>query len=502
MGKLGSFKQYISESKGQLDISIQNGNKYLSSDEKKSAFLTSNVVVEHKTDGTKLTLVKQANTGRAEEDWIVAYKGNMMFSDEHTFIPKAIIKKNSINNAQFSFVWDHLFKLRKNNIPVGTELFVEFLMSKPTLSSSYTKKHGMVLIGHTKSTWSTKQGKLITKPQGFDTSKRDLYAKEMNLDTPAVLFKGVLGNKKDFAQGIVDKELNSLYRSSDINWDDQDAIIQGISQLFLDVESKYGGKEEGVVIKYGDVIIKFQQEYQVDQAARATIKDKYRGDMSYEDDYWKKVNKSVDEIIADIKEGDLQPALREVARKLKTYNVPFTHIKKTEDQVKEDIQLTARMVLTKTMPGNQGALFLGKMRVLTKAHYNIIKEATVKYDTVTVALVSSKETKGTKELRNKILEACFPGIEIINASTGNLFTIMNKTHNNINFVLAGSDRVESYSKMLSKNRGMHVVETPRTDDDISATKIIANLDDYKYFKENTPKCVWPFYEEYVKVYSK
>jgi len=498
-----SFKQYISEGKGQLDIAIQSGKKYLSSDAKKEKFLNTPVVVEHKTDGVKLTLIKKDNTGIAEQDWIVSYKGNIIYSDEHTFISKATLKKNSINNGQFTFVWDHLQKLRKVSIPVGTELFIEFLMNKPTLSSNYTKKHGMVLIGYSKSTWKEKQGNLITKPTGFETAKRNEYAKELKVDVPALLFKGVLGNKNDFVKGIKDDNLKSLYRSSDINWDSEEAIIAGISQMFLDVESKYGGKEEGVVIKYDNVIIKFQQEYQVDPEARAAIKNKYRGDMAYEDDYWKKVNLSVDVIIEDIDEVELQKALKEVAKTLKSYKVPFTHIKKTNDQILEDIQLTARMVLIKQMPGNQGALFLGKMRIMTKAHWQIIKDSTTKYDSTTVALISSKDTKGTKELRNDVLETCFGSdIEIINASSGNLFTLMNKSQNNINYILAGSDRVDAYEKMLEKNRGMKVVETKRVDDDISASKVIANLDDYKYFKANTPKCVWPFYDKYVEAYKK
>ena len=55
--------------------------------------------------------------------------------------------------------------------------------------------------------------------------------------------------------------------------------------------------------------------------------------------------------------------------------------------------------------------------------------------------------------------------------------------------------------MLEKNLGMSVHEVPRTDEDISASKVIANIDDFDYFKKNTPKCVHPFYDEYVKAYS-
>ena len=494
----GMFRRYLLEGKGMLDISIQNAKKFLINDEKKKEFLNSEVTVEHKTDGVKVTIIKKDNTGIAEQDYIVAYKGDIIYPNEFEYLPKTKIRTKSIGNSQFTFVWDHLKKLRKNNIPVNTELFVEFLMRKPTLSSNYKKKHGMVLIGYSKSSWKVKNGKLTTKPEGFFTEKRDEYAKEMRLDVPAVLFKGVLGNRKDFVVGIKDDELKKLYRGVDINWDSIDDIINKISQMFLDVESKYGGKEEGVVCKFNDRIIKFQQPYQTDQEARNRIKDQWRGSQEYEDNYYKEIHKFIDKFQRDIDKSDFEKAIIQFNKKLKNAKIPIEHIKKSEEQIKDDIALTFRMRLAKDVAS--GALILGKFRILTKAHYNMIKEAVAKYDTVTVNIVSSKETKGTKELRNEIMRHCFPEVEILNSSTGNIFTIMRKSQNEITDIIAGSDRVDSYREMLKKNYGMRVVEVPRVDEDISATKIIENLEDYKYFKENTPKCVWEYYEEYLKVY--
>lgn len=493
------FKRYILEGKGQLDISIQNAKKFLTNDAKKEEFLTSNVVVEHKTDGVKVTIIKKDNSGVAEKDYIVSYKGDIVYPNEFDYLPKNKIKTKSIGNSQFAFVWNHLRKLRKNSIPTGTELFVEFLMRKPTLSSNYTKKHGMVLIGYSKSTWTEKNGKLITKPSGFFTERRDQYAKEMKLDVPAVLFKGVLGTRKSFTSGIIDDELKKLYRGVDINWDSKEDIIEKISQMFLDVESKYGGKEEGVVVKFNDRLIKFQQPYQTDQVARNRIKDQYRGDQEYEDNYYKEVNKFIDVFQKGIDKSNFADAVISFNKKLKNTKISIEHIKKSEEQIKDDIALTFRMRLSKDVAS--GALILGKFRILTKAHYDMIKEATAKYDTVTVNIVSSKETKGTKELRNEIMKHCFPDIEILNSSTGNIFTIMRKSQNEITTIIAGSDRVDGYKKMLEKNYGMDVYEIPRTDGDISATKVIENLEDYEYFKKNTPKCSWKFYEEYLKAYK-
>jgi len=499
LGMTKGFKKYLLEGKNQLDISIQNAKKFLTNDTKKEEFLTSQVTVEHKTDGVKVTIVKKDNSGVAEKDYIVAYKSDIIYPNEFDYLSKAKIKSKSIGNSQFAFVWDHLRKLRKNSIPKGTELFVEFLMRKPTLSSNYTKKHGMVLIGYSKSTWTEKNGKLFTKPSGFFTEKRKEYANEMRLDVPAILFRGVLGNRKDFNVGIQDDELKKIYRGVDINWDSKEDIIEKISQMFLDVESKYGGKEEGVVIKFNDKLIKLQQSYQTDQIARDKIKAQFRGDQAYEDEYYKKINKLIDTFQKGIDKSNFADAVIEFNKKLKKAKIDIEHIKKSKEQIKDDIALAFRMRLSKDVAS--GALILGKFKILTKAHYDMIREAVAKYDTVTVNIVSSKETKGTKVLRNNIMGGCFPEIEILNSSTGNIFTIMRKSKNEITTIITSSDRVDGYRKMLEKNYGMDVYEIPRTDD-ISATKIIENLEDYEYFKKNTPKCVWKFYNDYLEAYKR
>ena len=493
------FKRYLLEGKGQLDISIQDAKKFLTSDAKKEELLTTEATVEHKVDGVKVTIIKQSDTGLSEQDYIVAHKGNIIYPNEFMYLSKTKIKAKSIGNSQFAFVWDHLRKLRKTSIPVGTELFVEFLMNKPTLSSNYKKKHGLVLIGYAKSTWKEKNGKLITKPSGFFTERRNEYAKEMKLDVPAVLFKGILGNRKSFAQGIKDDELKKLYRGVNVNWDSKEDIIEKISQMFLDVESKYGGKEAGAVVKFNDSIIKFQQAYQSDQIARNRIKGIYRGDVEYEDNYYKEVNKFIDSFQRGIDKSNFADAIIQFNKKLKNAKIHINHIKKTEEQIKDDIALTFRMRLSKDVAS--GALILGKFKILTKAHYNMIKEATAKYDTVTINIISSKETKGTKEIRNEIISHCFPDVEILNSSTGNIFTIMRKSQNEITTIIAGSDRASDYKKILEKNYGIGVYEIPRIDEDASVAKIIDNLEDYQYFKQNTPKCSWNFYKEYLKIYK-
>jgi citrate lyase synthetase len=80
---------------------------------------------------------------------------------------------------------------------------------------------------------------------------------------------------------------------------------------------------------------------------------------------------------------------------------------------------------------------------------------------------------------------------------------MNKASSNINVILAGSDRVAGYTKMLEKNPDIRVREIKRTDEDTSASKVVQALkdDNINKFKEMTPKEIWPFYDELRRVYA-
>lgn len=507
------FRNYLTEAKDALDISIQAASKYLTSDKKKEEFISTPVRVEMKYDGVKITLVYKDNTGDFTKDWIVAYKGEIQYPDEFDFASTDSIKKSSIANAQFKLVFDHLEKITPNlgNIPKDTEFFIEMLMKKPTLSSEYTK-HGMIIIAASKCTWEDNFGKLKTSST-FDTSTREKYSKILDIPVPTVIFDGVLGNQSTFEKSIEVKELKSAYNEfkSSFNWDDTDSIIKGVSEIFLSLDSKYGDhKEEGVVIIYknGTRILKFQQAYQVDQAARTVIKNRFKEvEPETENDYWDKVRLNAMNIISVVTRGklvkyvDFPKVLEECAKSLKKLNLNFTHSKKNTLQVKDDIQGNVKMILRKNLKGNNNFLFLGKFRVLSVAHYKIIKDGLKNYDGGVVCVVTSKDTKDTKDLRTEMVQKSFPNIEIVHHSTGNLFGIMGKATKNVNVVLAGSDRVSSYKSTLSRNPDLSVEETKRTGSDISASKIIENINDEKYFKKNTPKSIHSMYDKILKQYG-
>ena len=504
-------EDFITESVSgdRLDISILAANKFLNSSKKLEWFFNTPVEIEAKTDGVKVTALKIADSGDLT-DWIIAYKGHILYSEEFNYNSDDNIKKSSIGSSQFKIVLDHFKSLGKTSIPVGTELQLEYLMRKPTLSSNYERPHGIVLIGYSKSTYTAEFGILKTKNSGMKTEKRDFYAKELKLNVPLKIFDGVMSSKEEFERGILAKDLKIAFSKFKefFDFSDYTDTYNRLSSLLLGIPSVFGGKEEGVVLKFSDgKILKIQQDYQLDQVKRAEIKNKWKeSDESSENQYWENVKGSAYDIFYKIdKKKSLSDMLSQMSSLLKRYELNYTHSKKNETIIKDDIELNVKTLILKSLKGNNGCLVLGKFRVLTKAHFNLIKLATKEFDKVLVCLVSSKDTAKTEDLRLRMLEVALKQfgnkVQIVKSSNGNLLRIISNSDFNINAVYAGSDRVSDYEKQLKNVLGMKVKELVRTDEDISATKVIANINNEKYFKQNTPKEIHFLYSDILKEYS-
>lgn len=504
-------EDFITESVSgdRLDISILAANKFLNSSKKLEWFFNTPVEIEAKTDGVKVTAIKITDDGDLS-DWIIAYKGHILYSEEFNYNSDDNIKKSSIGSSQFKIVLDHFKSLGKTSIPVGTELQLEYLMRKPTLSSNYERPHGIVLIGYSKSTYSAEFGILKTKNSGMKTEKRDIYAKELKLNVPLKIFDGVMSSKEEFERGILAKDLKIAFSKFKefFDFSDYTDTYNRLSSLLLGIPSVFGGKEEGVVLKFSDgKILKIQQDYQLDQVKRAEIKNKWKeSDESSENQYWENVKGSAYDIFYKIdKKKSLSDMLSQMSSFLKRYELNYSHSKKNETIIKDDIELNVKTLILKSLKGNNGCLVLGKFRVLTKAHFNLIKLATKEFDKVLVCLVSSKDTAKTEDLRLRMLEVALKQfgnkVQIVKSSNGNLLRIISNSDFNINAVYAGSDRVSDYEKQLKNVLGMKVKELVRTDEDISATKVIANINNEKYFKQNTPKEIHFLYSDILKEYS-
>ena len=524
MVKIKNFTDYIitnlltESKKGMLDISILNADKYLTSDKKYEEFFTNEVKIEMKTDGVKVTALKVASNGNLD-DWIIAYKGNILYNDEYDYNSLKDIKTKSIGSSQFRILLEHFEKVasRAKSIPEGTEIFIEYLMNKPTLSSNYKIKHGMVLIASTKSTYKVKNGILVTSPGAFNTSKREEYAKLLGISVPPLLFEGIMGSEIQFEKGIKDNELKKLFneRKNSFHWNDYRLLYQDIKELLLAVESKWGGKEEGEVFTFKNgLLLKIQQSYQVDQEARKLIKQKYKeDDPQKEEQYWKNVRLAAMEISNEIvitKKTGLEKLMPELANKVKKYKIDFKHSKKDEVKIRDDIQLTAKTMIIKRLPGNNNSLIIGRFQPLTKGHQKMIDLALKETDEVYINIVKGKKSEKEKnpfslELQEKMLKLVYGDkIHIMNSQTGNVITIINKIQDNINWIYCGTDRVQSYKQQLSKMPDIKIREIKRTDEDISATKVREALinDDFASFKKMTDKKMWSLYEELKNILNK
>jgi len=517
-----SSKQLVqNETKGRLDISIKAVGKWATTDKKVEQLLNTELSVQQKTDGVKLTVLRtdteyDNSIEGFQSNWVFAYKGNIIFLEEFDYASKSDMS-NSKGSSQFRIVLEH-FKKRHldgklKDIRVNTELFIEFMMNKPTLSSNYEKSHGMMLIGYTSSSYTIKNSILVTKPNEMITKDREKIAKILSVDVPKIIYSGTL-RSKNFLDNILDKRLKPIYDKFKPELDniaDNTLYLDIIRRMFLELESIYGGKEEGVILTAddGSFMLKFQQEYQLDQTARDEIKNKFRMSPEEEKQYWLDIRLAALDIVTKVgvREGDRTPIrtiLKNVSaiikKQFKIYKIK--HLKKDDPTIKDDLQLTVKNIIVRKLQGNNGALIIGKFRVLTIAHAKIIRDALKDFDTVNVVIVTNKETIKNFDLTKKMLTKTFGDtINIQTAKSGNLTTLLNKFSDNINTVIAGSDRVDAYKKMLERMFDMNVKEITRNDLDISASKVIAKLDDKKYFEKNTPKEIKPLYKEILKAYS-
>ena len=246
------------------------------------------------------------------------------------------------------------------------------------------------------------------------------------------------------------------------------------------------------------VMLKWQQEYQLDQEARRQLKLKYQDENpEVETQYWNNVRLAALEISNTIKitpKSELKDLVKELSNALKKYRLNFKHPKKDKTNIEDDIQLTAKQIIMRKLKGNNNALIIGRFQPLTKGHVKMIKTAYKECDDVYINIVKGKKSDKDKnpfslEVQEKMIKAVFPNINIINGTTGNIITMINKINDNINWIYCGTDRLYSYENQLKKMPDVKIREIERTDEDISATKVRESLinDDEKEFNRLTPK---------------
>jgi len=489
-----------------LDISIDNIEKIINTSDKEIQFLQQSLVIEEKLDGTKLNVIRNNNDFDFDDfinNFIISYKKTILYPEEHDYLEHSKIKRESIGNAQYKLVMDHFKKINPhlNKLPKNTEFFIEFLMNKPTLTRDYKDKHHMVLLGYSDTTYTEKNGIVESEPLSFEIDRNQEFADLLDIDTPNIILSGKIFPYYRLEQSILDKKFYDIVRQHTFT-NDKHQFITEFKKCLLELESKYGGKSEGVVIRYNDTILKVVQSDQYDKETRFKKKLIHQMDPDDENKYFLELKQIGKELIKDNK-LDYRKKLKELANTI--YNGKVTlplHTKKTILQVSEDLFHVCKYLLIKSLPGNNVALFIGRLQPPTKLHFEIIRQGLNDFDDVVVAIV-----KGTKserilnpfdfELQSEMLHEEFPDLKIIQSNTGNIISIMNKM--NINVVLCGSDRVESYRNQLKNNPEIAVIETKR-DEDVSGTNLRNALKtkNKSEFKRNTDPSSYKFFDILVK----
>ena len=491
---------YITEATtGMVDISILNADKAFSKkpvefffqlDTQGNTIRPREFIIEEKFDGTKLTLFRNNedyDKSDYTKNWIVAYKNSILHPNDFSSGSSKKAREQGIGMSQYRLVHEHLKKNHKNyrQIPKNTEFFVEFLMRKATLTRDYENKHSMILIGYSHNAKIDQQTefRLYTKETTLEQKQNEHYAELLGIDGSEVVFDGEMNSYKSIHTGAKSKALKSLIAKEkqliDRHFDKLEwaELYQLIKKIFLVVNSKYGGKTEGVVIKDKTTkkIYKFLQEDQHDKETRDKVKSKYIMDRPDENNYFTKLREIARKILSDVDlEGSHNENLKQIASATAKVKLPSKiHSKKNPHQVREDLQLTTKGIYEKMIKGWAGVV--GKFRIVTNEHVNMIEYALEKYKGVSVMLVTGSERDPKLVIENrKILETIFRGkpVEFFIARTGNIIALERKTRNPIVAYVCGPDRKTAYEGQLNNMNSDAIVDIYDRGkrDQVSATK--------------------------------
>jgi len=499
-----------------IDISIKQLNDKIKKVSISESFLNSDVLIEEKTDGVKLQLILKDDASINKpyhENWIVAYKGSVLYPDEHKYQNDEDIRKDSIGSSQFKFVFDFLKdnNLKVGALPKGTQFFCEYLIKKPTLMSQYIDLYQIILLAYGPSSYKIKNGMLITnnKTFSYDDQTRIKYANAMGFKVPPKVFYGKLYPVESLIDNLNSEAIKNIIVQNKENLSNlkPKEYLYKIEELFLEAESQFGNAPEGYVVHYKDNMFKFQQTFQLSKEERTALKMKFKGSVLEEGVYWMDVKELAKELFDKTVSTNFEESLKKLSELLKTITIVFTHPKKNEIQIKDDIQLTTKIMFIREF-AEKWAIIQGKFRILTNAHYDMIKLGLKNNDGIVLNVVSNKDTKKYLDLRKSALEEAFKKeiksgkLEIVYSSTGNINSVLRKTYNQIFNIYTGTDRMKEYQDYIDRyNMEVKLIEIERNDSDISASKIEANINDEKFFKENTPKEIHKFYKAYLKLFG-
>lgn len=414
-----------------LDISIKALSKVVTNPKKAADFIRKHILAVEKVDGTKLTLIRNDQKFDPRDytkNWIVAYKGNILYPTEFQGLEKRDkdIKTSALGTSQYKFVHDHLRKIHPGTgeIPQNIEFFVEFVQNKPTITRDYAKKHGMYLVGFGPTKYAVSRGQLFSSSNFMDSSEAlDRYRSILQLGAFPVVFDGNLSSRESIIKGCIDPGIRDLFSQGfeETDFSDPMSIVSLAANVFSQLESSLGGPAEGVVLQVGDddlsekQLLKVLASDQHSKEARGAKQSRFKGTEDEEAAYWRLVNELVDEVLDSLPQGEPSEMLQRLSSAVYELEDELpTHPVKTTINVQEDLFLTAKLRLlgTGSHRANKVAVIPMAAKPFHAGHDSLIRQAVSDGNDSIIVFVSTggREEVTTEDMIPLWRDFYIPGI--------------------------------------------------------------------------------------------
>lgn len=394
-----------------MDISITNLKKYVFEPKTESLrlkraneILGQGMIATEKVDGTKLTLVRtnETNLNDYTKNWIVAYKGTVLYPKEFGYLTpqgKQDVSKSSVGIGQYALIFDHLQKINSKvgSFPKSTEFSVEFAQNKDTLTRTYVQKGGMFLRSYGEVTYRIVGGGLNTVPKkeitDYDSVKR--MADLLEISAFPIFFQGKI-TKENVAKypSIAPKMMSA-------DWKNPLDILTKFSDAMLAIPSTLGGTTEGVVLKLDDgSFYKIVQADQYSADVRGAKKDLYKLEPEAATAYFQQIRALIQRVFDTIgTEGKTEEDIISdtnfyIAKNEKSLSKFFDALqkiagnKKNLVQIKDDIHDTVRLMTAKQELLGSKTKSIALLPIAGKplhiGHWKLIEKAANENDNVVV----------------------------------------------------------------------------------------------------------------------
>jgi hypothetical protein len=390
MIKFGNILNTIIKEAGTLDVSIKHLKKEINNEKKALDFVSKKLYVEEKIDGTKLLIIRTDvdDTKNWYNNWIVAYKGNILYPDEFNYLSdkeKQDVKKSSIGISQYAIVFDHLKSINASKIPKNTGFSLEFAQNKETLTRTYNVTQALFLRSYATVKYYINKGFLTTSLSGgevTDKKRVESMAKKLGVFTFPVWLDGYINSAESFRNAIKNSLLLNIFNQTKINYSDPMDIVSKFSNMVIQVESSLGGLPEGVVITTDDgKLYKVTQEDQYNLDVRGAKKGLYVMEPEKEKVYQTTIRELAKGLISKL---DLSQPMNVVLGKynelVKQIDLDkIKHGKKNNINKLDDLMLTGKFIIQQRTFIGTGTKTLGIVPMAGKpvhaGHWKLIELA-------------------------------------------------------------------------------------------------------------------------------